>query len=116
MRTLKRKTNAQDVIIHGDKPTVISLFAGCGGSSLGYKKAGFREILALDFNKKAVDTFRQNFPEVECWKADITKTHTQQILMFLNLKKGELDVLDGSPPCQGFSSAGNRNINSKRIA
>jgi len=95
-------------------PTVISLFAGCGGSSLGYKMAGFKELLAIDFDKNAVDTFRYNFPEVPVWRDDITKLKTEDILSFCNLKKGELDVLDGSPPCQGFSTAGNREVNDVR--
>jgi DNA mismatch endonuclease Vsr len=53
------------------KPTVISTFAGCGGSSLGYKWAGFRELLAVDFEPHAVETFRLNFPEVDVWQADM---------------------------------------------
>jgi len=44
------------------KPTLVSLFSGCGGSSLGYKRAGFRELLAVDFDKKAAETFKLNFP------------------------------------------------------
>jgi site-specific DNA-cytosine methylase len=46
------------------KPSIISLFAGCGGSSLGYKWAGFKELLAIEWDKNAVDTFKLNFPEV----------------------------------------------------
>lgn len=43
------------------KPTVISLFAGCGGSSLGYHMAGYEELLAIDFDKHAVEVFKLNF-------------------------------------------------------
>ena len=93
---------------------VISLFAGCGGSSLGYKQAGFKELLAIDFEKNAVNTFRLNFPETPIWQRDIRSVHSSEILEFCQIKKGELDVLDGSPPCQGFSSAGKRNINDSR--
>ena len=42
------------------KPTIISLFSGCGGSSLGYKLAGFQELLAIDFNANAIETFKLN--------------------------------------------------------
>jgi len=94
--------------------TVISTFAGCGGSSLGYKWAGFREILAIDFEKNACDTFRLNFPEVPCWQRDIKDCTGQEILDFCKISKEELDVLDGSPPCQGFSTAGKRNLNDDR--
>ena len=47
--------------------TVISLFAGCGGSSLGYKMTGYNELLAIDFDKNAVETFKLNFKEVPIW-------------------------------------------------
>jgi len=96
------------------KPTVISTFAGCGGSSLGYRLAGYRELLALDYAKWPVATFRKNFPEVPMWHRDITEVTAQEILEFCGIASGELDVLDGSPPCQGFSMAGNRNVNDSR--
>ena len=83
------------------KPTVISTFAGCGGSSLGYQWAGFNELLAIEWEKNAVETFKLNFPNIPIWQKDITKVKGKDILKFLKLKKGELDVLDGSPPCQG---------------
>src|SRR3990167_6277348 len=94
--------------------TVISTFAGCGGSSLGYKLAGFKELLAIDFDKNAVETFKLNFPDVPVWQEDITKVASFDMLSFTGLKKGELDVLDGSPPCQGFSMAGKRKVSDPR--
>lgn len=93
---------------------VISTFAGCGGSSLGYKWAGFKELLAIDFDKNAVETFRLNFPDVPCWQRDITTIKANEILEFCNIKVGELDILDGSPPCQGFSTAGKRQVSDSR--
>jgi DNA (cytosine-5)-methyltransferase 1 len=98
----------------GKMLTVISLFAGCGGSSLGYKNAGFRELLAIDFDKNAEETFKLNFPEVPFWNKDISKINGSEILNFCKIKKGELDILDASPPCQGFSTAGKRKINDSR--
>lgn len=94
--------------------TVISLFAGCGGSSLGYKWAGYTELLAIDFDKNAVETFKLNFPEIPIWQRDIKEITGKEILDFCKIKKGELDILDGSPPCQGFSTAGKRNVNDNR--
>ena len=96
------------------QPTVISLFSGCGGSSLGYKWAGFKELLAIDFDQNSVDTFRLNFPEVPCWQRDIREVTGQEILDFCHIKKGELDLLDASPPCQGFSTAGKRKVTDPR--
>jgi len=92
----------------------ISLFAGCGGSSLGYKMAGYIELLAIEWESNAVETFKLNFPEVPIWQKDIKEITGKEILNFCNLREGELDLLDGSPPCQGFSSTGKRKVNDTR--
>ena len=95
-------------------PTVISTFCGTGGSSLGYKWAGYKELLAVDFDKHAIECFKLNFPDVPIWHKSIIDITGQEILKFCNLKRGELDVLDGSPPCQGFSTAGKRKVGDER--
>lgn len=95
-------------------PTVISTFAGCGGSSLGYSMAGYRELLAVEWDQNAVDTFRLNFPEVPVWHGDIAKLSVEECLEQARIQPGELDVFDGSPPCQGFSTAGKRQMNDPR--
>lgn len=100
-----RETNA---------PTVISTFAGCGGSSLGYHMAGFRELLAVEWEQNAADTFRLNFPHVPLHHGDIAKLSVDECLRLAGVKSGELTVFDGSPPCQGFSTAGKREIGDAR--
>lgn len=80
--------------------TVVSLFAGCGGSSLGYRLAGYKEMLAVEWDDNAAETFKLNFPEVPLYHGDICKLTTLDV--------GAIDLLDGSPPCQGFSMAGRR--------
>jgi len=95
-------------------PTVISTFAGCGGSSLGYSMAGFRELLAIEWDDNAVATFKLNFPDVPVYHGDIAKISVEQVLEMTGLQPGELDVFDGSPPCQGFSTAGVRDMNDDR--
>jgi len=98
-----------------NNPTVISLFAGCGGSSLGYKLAGFRELLAVEWDNNAVDTFRRNFPEVPVFHGDIAKLTGEECCRLAGgIQPGMLDVLDGSPPCQGFSTAGKRKFDDPR--
>jgi len=97
-----------------DAPTVVSLFAGCGGSSLGYSMAGFRELLAVDWDKNAAATFRLNFPDVTFWQGDIVQLSDDEALRLAGVESGQLDVLDGSPPCQGFSTAGKRQLNDPR--
>ncbi len=97
------------------KPTIISTFAGCGGSSLGYKWAGFDELLAVEWENNAFQTFKLNFPDVPVWQRDIREISGKEMLEFTKLKQGQLDVLDGSPPCQGFSTAkGKRNVSDDR--
>ena len=96
------------------KPTVISTFAGCGGSSLGYQMAGFHELLAVEWDQNAVDTFRLNFPGVPVYHGDIAKLTGAECMKLAGIKKGALDVLDGSPPCQGFSTAGKRKFDDPR--
>ena len=95
-------------------PTIISTFAGCGGSSLGYSMAGFRELLAIEWDDNAVATFKLNFPDVPVYHGDIAKISVEQVLEMTGLQPGELDVLDGSPPCQGFSTAGKRVMDDPR--
>ncbi len=95
-------------------PTVVSLFAGCGGSSLGYSMAGYRELLAVEWDAKACATFRLNFPDVPVHEGDIALLTNRKLGSITGLKPGELDVLDGSPPCQGFSTAGKRMIDDPR--
>jgi DNA (cytosine-5)-methyltransferase 1 len=96
------------------KPTVISTFAGTGGSSLGYHLAGFKELLAIDFDDHAVECFKLNFPNVPIWKRSVVEVTGNEILDFCNIRPGELDVFDGSPPCQGFSTAGKRDVRDPR--
>jgi DNA (cytosine-5)-methyltransferase 1 len=97
-----------------DAPTVISAFAGCGGSSLGYSMAGFRELLAIEWDAVAVETLRANFPDVTVYHGDIAALTTEACLALANVGPGALDVLDGSPPCQGFSVAGQRVLDDPR--
>ena len=96
------------------KPTVISTFAGCGGSSLGYQQAGYRELLAVEWGDNAVKTFKANFPGIPVYHGDISKLGLEECLELSGVKPGELDVLDGSPPCQGFSTSGKRRISDPR--
>ena len=105
--------NARAAVMSG-KPKFISTFCGTGGSSLGYKWAGFEELLAIDFDPHAVACFKLNFPDVPIWHRSVIDVTAQEILKFTGLKCGELDLFDGSPPCQGFSTAGKRVVSDPR--
>lgn len=97
-----------------DAPIVISLFSGGGGSSLGYSMAGYRELLAVEWDNNAVETFRLNFPDVPVYHGDIAKLSIEECLKLAGIELGQLDLLDGSPPCQGFSTAGKRIMDDPR--
>ena len=86
--------------------TAISLFAGAGGCSLGFKKAGYDIKYAMDIDLSTVETYRRNFPDTECIQADIRDIDFMKLMSYLSLDREELDILIGGPPCQGFSTAG----------
>jgi DNA (cytosine-5)-methyltransferase 1 len=86
------------------KPRAIDLFSGCGGLTLGLKQAGFRVIGAVECNELAVTTYKKNHPSVRVWHKDIRKLTVAEVMEELDLKPGELDLLAGCPPCQGFST------------
>lgn len=88
--------------------TVVSLFAGGGGSSTGYKMAGFSVLLANEFIPAACETYKANHPKTKLLSDDIRSITSARILKETGLTVGELDLLDGSPPCSPFSAAGSR--------
>ena len=96
------------------RPSVISLFSGAGGSALGYRLGGFKELLGIDKNQTACNTFQYNFQLTPVWNRDISSVEIEEILQYIDIDVGELDVLDSSPPCQGFSICGSRDIGDKR--
>jgi DNA (cytosine-5)-methyltransferase 1 len=87
-------------------PTAISLFAGAGGCSLGFQQAGYDVRYATDIAADAVESYRRNFPGTPCEAADIRELDPASLLKRVGLGHGQLDILLGGPPCQGFSSAG----------
>ena len=96
------------------RPSVISLFCGAGGSALGYRLGGFNELLGIDINQTACNTFQHNFPLTPAWNRDISSVEIEEILQYIDIDVGQMDVLDSSPPCVGFSICGRRNIQDKR--
>jgi DNA (cytosine-5)-methyltransferase 1 len=94
--------------------TVVSTFSGCGGSSTGYVWAGGKVLLAVEWDDNAVGTYRLNYPNTDVYHGDIAKLTVQEVLDRTGLQVGELDIFDGSPPCQGFSTAGKRIVDDPR--
>jgi DNA (cytosine-5)-methyltransferase 1 len=88
--------------------TVVSTFTGCGGSCLGFRWAGFRSLWANEFIPAARHVYQTNFPDVYCDARDVREIAPEEILERCELEVGALDVLEGSPPCASFSTAGKR--------
>jgi DNA-cytosine methyltransferase len=93
------------------KFTVVSTFAGGGGSSTGYRLAGGYVPLVNEFVPEAARTYGRNFPDCIVDQRDIREISASDgtVAAFLasaGLAVGELDLLDGSPPCSEFSTAG----------
>lgn len=82
---------------------VISLFSGCGGLDLGFKKAGFEIPVANEFDKTIWATFKANHPTTHLIEEDIRKISKSDIEKFVS---GEIDGIIGGPPCQSWSEAG----------
>jgi hypothetical protein len=92
-----------DEPMKGKGPTVIELFAGCGGMLLGFEKAGFQTILANEWDAAACETIRRNLTH------RVAQCAVQEIETF-----PLADVVVGGPPCQGFSNLGERLPNDPR--
>lgn len=87
---------------------MVGTFSGCGGSSLGFKMAGWETICAAEFIPAAIDTYQANFPDVPVYCQDIRDYEPALVMDRFGFGPGDLDVLEGSPPCASFSTAGIR--------
>ncbi|AGP80484.1 DNA-cytosine methyltransferase [Alteromonas mediterranea MED64] len=82
----------------------IDLFSGGGGLSEGMKQAGFKINAAIEIDPIAAETFRLNHRGSKVIERDIKFVSSSEILKQAGLQPGQLDLLAGCPPCQGFSS------------
>lgn len=83
--------------------TTVDLFCGAGGITEGFRQAGYKCLYAIDFNASAIETFRYNHPATWAECSSIEDVDACKVRQDLGLQPGELDVLVGGPPCQGFS-------------
>jgi len=86
-----------------NKYRVIDLFAGAGGFSLGFEKAGFEIVAAVEFDKQIAETYAYNHSQTKLFNADI-----KELSGSVDFSAFNADVIIGGPPCQGFSMAGAR--------
>jgi len=89
-----------------EKFKVISTFAGGGGSSTGYRLAGGKVLVINEFVEEAQKTYAENYPETIILPGDIKALTGKDFLDAVGVDVGEIDILDGSPPCSAFSVAG----------
>ncbi len=82
---------------------VVDFFSGAGGLSCGLNMAGFESILGSDIHPVYAQTYAKNHPKSKVITTDIRELSEHDILKLTGLRPGELDLLAGGPPCQGFS-------------
>ena len=87
------------------KPTVIDLFAGVGGLSLGFEQVGFDVVLANEYDKEIAAAYQRNHHKTKMVVGDITALDLEETFGSF---AGKIDVIIGGPPCQGFSQKGQR--------
>lgn len=87
------------------KPKVIDLFAGVGGMSLGFENEGFDVVIANEYDESIAKAYKYNHKNTKMVVGDITKLNLEETF---GTYKGQIDVVIGGPPCQGFSQKGQR--------
>lgn len=86
-------------------PKLIDLFAGVGGLSLGFQQSGFEIVFANEYDKNIAEAYKYNHPNTKVLVEDITNIDFEEVF---SKYKGQIDVIVGGPPCQGFSQKGKR--------
>lgn len=94
----------------GPVRTAVDLFSGAGGIALGLLNSGFNVRLCSDLSEACEATHRRNFPSIPFIRRDIHELSGADIMKASGLRPGELDLLIGGPPCQGFSIMGRREL------
>lgn len=88
--------------------SLVSTFSGCGGGCLGFRWSGYDVLWASEFIESARDTYLANFPGATVSPLDIRDVDPTDVLAEIGRERGDVDVVEGSPPCSAFSMAGKR--------
>ena len=107
----RRRSSPQDVAQSNRQecpPLAIDLFSGAGGLSQGFRDAGFKLVQAVEKNPAASATYATNHPDVDVICADIQGLRPIACMERINVTEGEINIVIGGPPCQGFSESNRR--------
>ena len=91
------------MIMSSERLKMIDLFSGAGGLSEGLSEAGFHSLFASEIVPVYAQTYQKNHPNTTVFTADIRELDANEVLKSLGIERGELDLIAGGPPCQGFS-------------
>ena len=94
------------MISNGTKYTVVDLFSGAGGFTIGFTKADYKVLLSTDYDEDCAKVHKVNMPDIPFFQSDIYNLSEEILDKFIG--NSEVDVLIGGPPCQGFSTIGAR--------
>ncbi|MFB8525633.1 DNA (cytosine-5-)-methyltransferase, partial [Enterococcus faecalis] len=104
---------AKSIKKHIDVKNSLDLFSGAGGMTNGFKQADYYSVLMNDIDEAALITAKVNYPQSTAFLGDLTiKANRNYIINFAI--NNNVDIINGGPPCQGFSMAGFRNSNDPR--
>ena len=106
------KSNDNFLASYRTKPKAFDIFCGCGGTTQGLRDAGFSVIGGIESDELAVQTYRKNHKRIQVWENDIRELDPSTVMKSLKIKKGELELLVGCPPCQAFSAL--RRLNGRK--
>lgn len=104
---LEASLSLPDLQAQGDEMSFVDLFAGAGGFTIGFSRAGWKPLLCVDNNKSVVETHAFNYPNVPFLNADLSEEEVQSLVIEAAAGK-DVGVIVGGPPCQGFSVFGKR--------
>ena len=89
--------------MNSERLNMIDLFSGAGGLSEGLSEAGFHSLFASEIVPVYAQTYKKNHPDTNVFTADIRTLDANEVRTTLGIERGELDLIAGGPPCQGFS-------------
>jgi len=105
---LVSKANREPKVLARPKPLALELFSGAGGMSYGFSQAGFQIVQAIEQDQRAAETFQANHAETDLIVGDVSILDPLVVAKRVSIRQGDLTLLLGGPPCQGFSESNRR--------